>query len=122
MLVKKIITNLDLSKASGPGCILVVVLKKCEPEFSYILAKLFNMCFKESCFRNCWKVSSVVPLFKDAGGRSMAKSYRPISFLSVLSKFFKKFEIIGLLITSRNVVFYLISSTASSIFEQLQIF
>ena len=30
-MVKKIITNLDLSKASGPSCIPVVVLKNCEP-------------------------------------------------------------------------------------------
>ena len=39
---KKVITNLDLSKASGPDCIPVVVLKNCEPELSYILAELFN--------------------------------------------------------------------------------
>ena len=31
-LVKKVITNLDLSKASGPDCIPVVVLKKWKPE------------------------------------------------------------------------------------------
>ena len=37
-MVKKVITNLDLSKASGPDCLPVVVLKKCEPELSYILA------------------------------------------------------------------------------------
>ena len=33
-MVKKVITNLDSSKASGPECILVVVLKNCEPELS----------------------------------------------------------------------------------------
>ena len=51
--VKKVITNLDSSKASGPDCIPVVVLKNCEPELSYILAELFNMCLKESCFPDC---------------------------------------------------------------------
>ena len=55
-MVKKVITNLDLSKASGPDCIPVVVLKNCEPELSYILAELFNKCLKESCFPDCWKV------------------------------------------------------------------
>ena len=30
-LVKKVITNFDSSKASGPNCILGVVLKNCEP-------------------------------------------------------------------------------------------
>ena len=33
-MVRKVIMNLDLSKASGPDCILVVVLKNCEPELS----------------------------------------------------------------------------------------
>ena len=33
-MVKKVIMNLDLRKASGPDCIPVVVLKKCEPELS----------------------------------------------------------------------------------------
>ena len=57
-MVKKVIMNLDLAKASGPDCIPVVVLKNCEPELSYILAELFNMCLKESCFSDCWKVTA----------------------------------------------------------------
>ena len=73
-MVKKVITNLDSSKASGPDCIPVVILKNCEPELSYILAKLFNKCLKESCFPGCWKVSSVVPVFKNVGERSTAKN------------------------------------------------
>ena len=36
-MVKKVIMNLDSSKASGPDRIPVVVLKNCEPELSYIL-------------------------------------------------------------------------------------
>ena len=44
------ILSLDSSKASGPDYIPVVVLKNCEPELSYILAELFNICLKVSCF------------------------------------------------------------------------
>ena len=66
-MVKKVIMNLDLSKASGPDCIPVMVLKNCEPELSYILAELFNKCLKEPCFPDCWKVSSAVPVFKNVG-------------------------------------------------------
>ena len=69
-MVRKVAMNLDLSKASGPDYIPVVVLKSCEPELSYILAALFNKCLKESCFPDCWKVSSVVPVFKNVGERS----------------------------------------------------
>ena len=89
-MVKKVIMNLDLSKASGPDCIPVVVLKNCEPELSYILAELFNKCLKESCFPDCWKVSLVVPVFKNARERSAAKNYHPVSLLSVTSKVFEK--------------------------------
>ena len=89
-IVKKVIMNLDLSKASGPDCIPEVVLKNCEPELSYILAELFNKCLKESCFPDCWKVSSVVPVFKNVRERSTAKNYRPVSLLSVVGKVFEK--------------------------------
>ena len=75
---------------SGPDCIPVVVLKNCEPELSYILAKLFNNCLKESCFPDCWKVSLVVPVFKNVGESSTAKNYFPVSLLSVASKVFEK--------------------------------
>ena len=75
---------------SGPDCVPEVDLKAYEPELSYILAELFNMCLKESCFPDCWKVSSVVPVFKNVGERSTAKNYRPVSLLSVVSKVFEK--------------------------------
>ena len=90
-MVKKVIMNLDLSKASGPDCIPAVVPKNFEPGLSYILAELFNKCLKESCFPDCWKVSSVVPVFKNVGERSTAKNYRPVMlvFFLLLVKSFK---------------------------------
>ena len=48
------------------------------------------MCLKESCFPDCWKVSSMVPVFKNVRERSTAKSYRPVSLPSVVSKVFEK--------------------------------
>ena len=82
--------NLDLSKASGPDCIPVVVPKNCELEHSYILAELFNKCLQESCFPDSWKASSVVPVFKNVGEKSAAKNYYPVSLLSVVSKVLEK--------------------------------
>ena len=89
-MVKKVITNLDSSKASVPDCLPVVVLKNCEPELSYILAKLFNMCLKESCFPACWKVSPMVSVFNNVREKSTAKNYCPVSLFSVVSKVFEK--------------------------------
>ena len=107
-MVRKVVMNLDLSKASGPDCIPVVVLKNCEPELSYILAELFNKCLKESCFSDCWKVSSVVPVFKNVGERSTAKNYCPVSLLSVVSKVFEKLVIV--IIFKNFIIFFLICS------------
>ena len=89
-MIKKFIMNLELSNASAPNYIPVVVQKNCEPELSYMLTELFNICLKESCFPDCWKVLSVVPSFKNVWERSTAKKHCPVSLLSVVSKVFEK--------------------------------
>ena len=68
----------------------MVILKNCEPKLSYTLPELFNKCLKESCFPDYWKVSLVVPVFKNVGERSIAKNYCPVSLFSVVSKLFEK--------------------------------
>ena len=88
-MVKKVIMNINFSKASGPDCI-PVVLKNCEQEMSYILVELFNKCLKESSFPDCWKVSPVVPVFKNVGESSTANNYCPVNLLPVVSKVFEK--------------------------------
>ena len=83
-MVRKVISDLNLSKIkTGPDIVLVVVLINCEPE-------LFNICLKESCFPDCWKFSSVVPIFKNVGESCATKIYRPVSLLSVVSKVYEK--------------------------------
>ena len=89
-MVKMAIMNLDLSKASDANSILVVVLKNCEQELSFILVELFNDYLKESHFTDCWKVASVVPVFKDVWDSSTAKNYHPVSLLPKVSKVFEK--------------------------------
>ena len=68
----------------------VVVLKNREPGLSYILAELFNMCLKEYCFPDHWKVSLLIPVFINVGQRFTAKNRCPDSLLSVVSKVFQK--------------------------------
>ena len=46
-MVKKVIMNVHLSRASCPDYIPAVVLKNCETELSYILAELFNKALNE---------------------------------------------------------------------------
>ena len=67
-----------------------MVLKNCELGLSYILAGFFNMCPKGTCFSNCWKASSVVPVSKNVGERSSARNHCPVILFSVVSKVFEK--------------------------------
>ena len=48
------------------------------------------MCLKGSCFPDCWKVSSAVPVLGDVGESSTAKNYRRVSVLSAVCKVFEK--------------------------------
>ena len=52
-IVEKVIITLDLSKASGPDCIPVVLLKDSESELALVLAEFLNKCLKEPCFPYC---------------------------------------------------------------------
>ena len=72
--------------APGPYFIPVMVLKYCKPLLSCMLTDIF----KESCFPNSLKVSSVVSVFKNLKGRPMVKNYHLVSLLCVVSKIFEK--------------------------------
>ena len=62
----------------------MVVLENYESE-------LFNLCLKDSCFLDSWKVSPVmVPVFMNGGKRSTVKNYCPVSLLSVVTEVFEK--------------------------------
>ena len=121
-MVKKVITNLHLSKASGSHYIPVVVLKNCESELSYILAELFNKCLKESCLPDCWNVSSVLSVFKNVWERSKTKNYSPVSLLFVGSKVFEKLVNYSIIDQLDKCGPFLISSMVLGLLDQLLIF
>ena len=62
----------------------MVILKNCKPELSYILAELFNKCLKKSYFSDCWKVLSVVPVFKVGKGLQLKAATLLVFFLWLL--------------------------------------
>ena len=45
---------------------------------------------KEFCLPHCWKVSSLVPVFKNVGERSTVKNCQPVRLLCVINKIFEK--------------------------------
>ena len=73
-----------MPKTSSPDCIPMVILKNYEAETSYIIAELFNIVLKESCFLGCWKISLVILVFKNVKKRCTAKSYNSVTVFSVV--------------------------------------
>lgn len=49
-IVEKVINYLHSTGASGPDCILELFLKRCQPELSYVLVDLFNICLENPLF------------------------------------------------------------------------
>ena len=87
--MRRVIFELDSTKASGPDSIPVTVLRNCAPELSSIFSKIFNLCLKTCTFPTCWKQAVVVPVPKK-GDLTNALNYRPISLLSVVGKIFER--------------------------------
>ena len=64
----------------------------------------------------------MIPVFKNVGERPTAKTYRPVSLLSVVSKVFEKLVNNTIVDYFEKCGFLLISSMVSGLLDQLQIF
>ena len=84
--VKKILDNLNITKASGGDEISPRVLKHTATTIAPTLARIFNFCFQSGKFPKLWKLANVSPLYKNKGKKSEIKNYRPVSLLSCVGK------------------------------------
>ena len=73
-------------------------------------------------FLDCWKVSLLVPVFKNVGERSIAKNYNPVSVLFVVSKVLEKLVNNRIVDHLEKCGLFLISSMVLGVLNQLQIF
>ena len=87
--VYRVITKLNISKATGIDEISAKVLKAAAPAIAELLTRIFNMSIVSDKFPAEWKVARVTPIFKK-GQRSMLDNYRPISILPVVSKLMER--------------------------------
>ena len=85
--VASIIKALKNNKSCGMDGISSEILKCYSPIIERHLALAFNKCIDEGVLPDIFKIAKVVPLFKK-GDRKDPANYRPISFLSSLSKVF----------------------------------
>lgn len=77
-------------KAAGPDGLTNAALKALPQPWMALLAHLFNSILRTAHFPTCWKHARVITICKPGKNPSLPESYRPISLLPVLSKFFEK--------------------------------
>ncbi|CAG9818170.1 unnamed protein product [Phaedon cochleariae] len=87
--IRKILLGLNTNKACGSDGIPPIVLKKCAPELTSVLCKLFNYSYKLGIFPSNWKIARVQPVPKK-GKKTLPSNYRTIALLSIILKIMKK--------------------------------
>ena len=75
----------------------------------------------QSCFPDCWKVSLIISVFKNAGESSTAKNYHPVCLLSLASKVFEKFANHRIIDHLEKSGLFLVSCMVLGLLDQLQI-
>lgn len=86
--VRRLLSKLEISKATGPDNVPCRVLKECSAALARPVTNLFRLIFNTGKQPDSWKVTRVVPVHKRSS-KSKARNYRPVSLLAVLSKVFE---------------------------------
>jgi len=83
--VLDLLTNLDVSKASGIDNFSPKIFKHCAPPLLQVICHLFHISLICSTIPQDWRTHCVIPVYK-SGNKSSVCNYRPISLLCILSK------------------------------------
>jgi hypothetical protein len=87
--VRKVICDLNVSKAMGPDGIGNRFIKELVDSILTPLTEFYNYSLEYGVFPSKWKRYNIMPLFKK-GDKTVPMNYRPVSLLSCLSKVFEK--------------------------------
>ena len=100
------------------------LLRECADLIAESLCTIFNQSIVSGIFPDEWKLSKVIPLFKQ-GNRSDLNNYRPISVIPVVAKVFERiiydqlynYLTIHKLISRHQSVFRPLHSTVTALLE-----
>lgn len=82
------INALDNNHSPDADNICNLFVKKCMESLIDPLLIIFNLSLKSGVFLDCWKISSIFPIFK-SGNKHDVKNYRGIAKIKVLPKLFE---------------------------------
>ena len=106
--VKKILRNLDTSKATGMDQIPAKFLRDGAEVLALLLGNIIHLSIKLSAFPGQYKIAKLKLIFKK-GARADPKNYRPIPLLPLASKIIEKsihFQIEGYLNKKKLIYMY----------------
>ena len=83
--VAKLLTKLNIHKASEPDGLSARVLKECSSEIAPVLAYIFNESLAQGAVPDDWRLENVTPVFKK-GEKYDAANYRPVSLTCICCK------------------------------------
>ena len=83
--VQKLLSNLNVTKASGPDNISCKILCELSTELTPVLCNIFQQSIHTGKIPHDWTTAFVTPIFKK-GNRHLAGNYRPVSLTSVPCK------------------------------------
>ena len=83
--IRKLLENLDPSKAPGPDSISPRILKELSQEIAPILVTVFNSSLTTGNVPSAWRSANVSPIFKK-GEHYKASNYQPISLTCISCK------------------------------------
>ena len=83
--LEKLLTNINLSKASGPDNIPNLILKKCAIHLAPILKIILQYSFDTGELPKDWRDANISSIFKK-GDNHLPENYRPVSLSSVTCK------------------------------------
>ena len=88
-VVHRLVSSLRIDKGTGLDDISARLLKEACPEIVPSLTHIINLSIRSGCFPEDWKISKVLPLYKEVI-KSDPNNFRPISILPVVSKILEK--------------------------------
>ena len=83
-------SNLSSSTATGPGKVAYPMLKHLPRSGMAFLLHIFNLSWSSHSFPSIWKTSSIILIHKMGKSLDSSASFRPISFISCVSKLFER--------------------------------